>query len=55
MLYAPRVGAINISSKNDLYQDPCDVIITSQVAVSEVVDNDNDNTLQLATSVELNL
>ena len=49
----PRVGVINVCSKNDLYYDPHDVIITSQMAVSELVDNDKDNDNKLPLDVPL--
>ena len=32
-----KVGVINVCYENDLYHHPCDIIITSQMAVSEVV------------------
>ena len=38
---------INVCTENDLYHEPRDVIIMSQFAVSELVDNDNDNVLPL--------
>ena len=34
--------------KNDLFHDPSDFIIMSRMAVSDLVDNDNDNILPLA-------
>ena len=37
----PRVGVINVWTQNDPYNDPHDVILKSQMAVIELVDNDN--------------
>ena len=42
-----RKGVINVCSENDLFHDPGDVILTSWMAISEVVNNDNDNELTL--------
>ena len=36
-----REGVINVRYENHLFLDPCDNIITSQMAVSELVDNYN--------------
>ena len=49
--FLARVGVINVCSENDLYHNPRDVIITSQMAVSELVDNNNDNELPLAVQL----
>ena len=38
----PRVGVINVWTQNDPYNDPHDVILTSQMAVSKLVDHDNE-------------
>ena len=35
--YSPRVGVINDCPQKDLFHDPCDVIIMSRMAISEVV------------------
>ena len=43
LLCNPRVGMINVCSENDLYHHPHDVIITSQMPVSNVDVNANDN------------
>ena len=39
-MYRPRVGISDVYPKKDLYQDPYDAIITSRMAVSNLVDND---------------
>ena len=36
-----RVGVSDVCPQNDLYHDCCDVIITSRMAVSKMVNNDN--------------
>ena len=46
-----RVSISDVCPKKDLYHDPHDVIITSGMAVSELVDNDNDNVLPLAIPI----
>ena len=38
----PRVGVINVCSKNNCFNDPREVIITSQMAVNEMVENVNE-------------
>ena len=43
---------INVCYENDPFHNPHDIIITSQMAVSEVVDNDNNNELPLAILLE---
>ena len=35
------VGISDVCPQNNLYHDHCDVIITSRMAVSKMVDNDN--------------
>ena len=40
-----RVGVINIWTQNDLYHDPCEVIIMSRMGVSEIVNDDYIKTL----------
>ena len=36
-----RVGISDVCPQNDLYHNRCDVIITSRMAVSKMVDNEN--------------
>ena len=43
-----RVSIIINCPKKDLFLDPRDVIITSQMAVSDLVENNNDNVKPLA-------
>ena len=43
---------INVCFKNDFYPDPCDVIIRSQMAVSKVDVNNNNNILLLVNPLE---
>ena len=44
----PRAGVSDICPQKDLFHDPRDVIITSQMAISALVDNDK--VLPLAVS-----
>ena len=39
----PRVGVIFHCPQNDLYHNRCDIIITSQMAVSDMANYDDDN------------
>ena len=46
-----RVGVSDLCPQKYLFHNSCDVIITSQMAVSELVDNGNDNVLPLAIPI----
>ena len=46
-LLEPRVSVIFDCPQKDLFYDLMNVILTSRAAVSEMVDNDNDNKWQL--------
>ena len=50
--YQPRVGVIINCPQKYLFHDPCDANITSQIAVSELVNYDKDNVLPLAVPLE---
>ena len=43
-----RVGVSDVSPQKYLFHDSCDVIITSRMAISDLVNNDNNNVLPLA-------
>ena len=46
--FQPRVGFSDNCPSRDIFYDPSDIIITSQMAVSDLVNNNNDNVLPLA-------